>query len=68
VVVLKDGENVLLVPPKNPQALCDAIVSLYKNRDLWKKLSESGRLFVENNICWEKYAEAMFDCFVNCKK
>ncbi|MDZ4260263.1 MAG: hypothetical protein U1A25_01235, partial [Candidatus Sungbacteria bacterium] len=47
--VLTDGENALLVPPKNP--------------DLYEQLSRKGRLFVEQNISWRKYTEYMLKVF-----
>lgn len=39
----KDGENCLLVPPRDPQAFSDAILHLLENDDLRARLVESGQ-------------------------
>jgi glycosyltransferase involved in cell wall biosynthesis len=41
--VLKPGETALLVPPRDPQALADAIAHLLGSAELWLKLSRNGR-------------------------
>lgn len=46
--VLRDGEFGILVPPRNPVALAEAIVNLVIDREKYKNLSEIGRKFVEN--------------------
>lgn len=61
--VLTDGENALLVPPKSPEKIADAIIRLKDNPDLWRKLSNNGRRFVEENIRWDLYAENMVKVF-----
>ena len=37
--VIKDGENGILVPIKDSSAMCDAILSLYHNRENVYQLS-----------------------------
>ena len=61
--VLTDGENAILVPPKSPEKIAEAIIKLKENPDLWRKLSENGRKFVEKNIRWDLYAENMMKVF-----
>ncbi|MCI6336726.1 MAG: hypothetical protein MR802_02095, partial [Prevotella sp.] len=34
-----DGENGLLIPIKNPEALCDAILKLYNDRQLHQQIA-----------------------------
>jgi len=53
--VVKDGENGLLVPPKDPKALADAIVYLLRNRDVRDRMARDGRSKV-TNYSWEKVA------------
>jgi len=55
--VIKDGETGLLVPPKNPEALADAIIKLLSNEDLSKKMGENGRKLVEQNYTWKRTVE-----------
>jgi glycosyltransferase involved in cell wall biosynthesis len=55
--VLKDGENGLLVPPRDHEALANAIVYLLENEDMRSKMSENGREFVKS-YTWNRIAEA----------
>ena len=45
--VVKDGETGLLVPPADPTALADAIITLLKDRDMAKRFGEAGYQRVE---------------------
>ena len=54
--VVRDGENGLLVPPKDSEALADAIIYLLGNEDVREKMGKSGRKKVED-YSWEKIAE-----------
>ena len=54
--VVKDGENGLLVPPKDSEALADAIIYLLENEDIREKMGKNGRTKVEN-YSWDKMAE-----------
>ena len=61
--VLTDGENALIVPAKNPEAIAQAITRLITNPDLYEKLSKEGRAFVEGNISWKQYATGMMKVY-----
>jgi len=54
--VVKNGENGLLVPPKNSDALGDAIMSLLENEEIRKKMGKKGKEMVKN-YAWDKVAE-----------
>lgn len=54
--VVRDGENGLLVPPKDSDALADAIIYLLENEDVRKRMGKNGSEKVEN-YSWEKIAE-----------
>ena len=54
--VVKDGENGLLVPPRDSKILADAIIYLLENKDIREKMGNNGRRKVEG-YSWERIAE-----------
>lgn len=54
--VVKNGENGLLVPPRDSEALADAIIHLLENEDIRVKMGKNGRKKVEN-YSWKRIAE-----------
>ena len=61
--VLTDGADALLVAPREPRAIADAIARLIDNPALYRGLSKNGRVFVEKNISWERYTDQMLELF-----
>lgn len=57
--VLTDGQNAMVVPPRSPEKIADAVEKLIIDSHLYYALSVDGRKFVEENISWEKHAESM---------
>lgn len=54
--VIKHGENGLLVPPKDPEALADAIIYLLENEEEREKMGRNGRK-ISKNYSWAMIAE-----------
>jgi len=54
--VVKDGENGLLVQPRNSDALADAIIYLLENEDIREKMGKNGREKV-GDYSWKRIAE-----------
>ena len=54
--VVKDGENGLLVPPGDSEALADAIIYLLENENLRREMGNNGRKKVED-YSWKRIAE-----------
>ncbi len=48
--VVKDGQNGILVPPKDPKKLAEAILTLKKDEILREKMGEFGRKIVEEKF------------------
>ncbi len=44
----KDGYNALMIPPRNPEACCDAVLRLLDDRELRNRLAANGRNTVEH--------------------
>lgn len=63
--VIKDGETGLLVPPKNPEALAEAIIKLVQDEELSKKMGINGRGLVEEKYTWEKAVEMTEKVYLN---
>lgn len=61
--VLKDNETALLVEPKHPYQIAQAVKKLVDNPVLYGNLSRQGRKFVEENISWGRYADQMIQIF-----
>ncbi len=66
--VLTDKQNALLVPPKSPIALAAAVEQICSSPDFYTKLSREGRTFVERNISWQRYTDAMLALFHEAEK
>jgi len=61
--VLSDGENAVLVPPRRPDAIADAVQRLLLDEAQRRRLASAGRRFVESTLSWRRYAESMRSVF-----
>jgi glycosyltransferase involved in cell wall biosynthesis len=61
--ILSNGDTALLVNPKDPQEIADAIVRLVEEPELYFHLSVEGRNFVEHTMSWEKSARELLALF-----
>ncbi len=52
--VIDDNKTGLLVPPKDPKALADAIIKILTDPQLAKKMGENGYKKVKENFTWDK--------------
>jgi glycosyltransferase involved in cell wall biosynthesis len=57
---LKDGENVLLVSPSDPQALCEAACRLEEDEALRRRIGEGARA-LSATFTWEQIARRTVD-------
>ena len=54
--LVKDGENGFLVPPKDSEALAEAIIYLLENEDVREKMGQNGRDKVKD-YSWDRIAK-----------
>ena len=54
--IIADGKNGILVEPENPQALCDAMTSVWNDRELAERLACAGYVTVTQHFQWEAAA------------
>jgi glycosyltransferase involved in cell wall biosynthesis len=57
--VVVDGENGLLVPPNNVEALMTAITKLYENPKLREELGQRGRERVVQHFTWDHFRQRL---------
>jgi glycosyltransferase involved in cell wall biosynthesis len=65
VDLVKPGFNGLLVEPKNPGKLAEAIVSILSAKDYAERLGKNGKAFSEN-FTWKKSAIEYASAFQEC--
>ncbi|GAA3926545.1 glycosyltransferase family 4 protein [Litoribacillus peritrichatus] len=56
-VIIQDGETGILVEPKSPEQLADALVSLCNNRPLVTRLGENSLNSAKHDFSWDVIAE-----------
>ncbi len=61
--VVRNGVDGLVVPPRDVDALCDAIMLLYQRPDLRKEMGANGRRLVEVAYTWEHYGRRLTDFY-----
>ncbi len=55
--ICKDKENAIIITPKEPENIVEAMIAMIKDPGLRKKLGENGRKLVEKNYRWDKIAK-----------
>lgn len=55
---VKDGETGMLVDPKSPKEIRDAVIKLALDRDLWERMSSAGQAWAKN-FSWDKQIEKL---------
>lgn len=61
--VVSDGVNGLLVPPKNPEKIAQAILRLLDDETLRKSIGNAARETIEKYYTWDKIADNVLDCY-----
>ena len=51
--IIEHGKNGILVAPENPQALCDAMTTVWNDRELAERLASAGYATVKQHFQWE---------------
>lgn len=58
---VKDGETGILVNPKDPKMLADALLKIMTNENLLKEMGKKGCKRVREEFSWEKSSDKMFN-------
>jgi glycosyltransferase involved in cell wall biosynthesis len=59
--VVLDRVNGLIIPPNDPDALAEAILTLYRDRELCVKFGGAGRRRVVENFTWTHFGERLLE-------
>jgi glycosyltransferase involved in cell wall biosynthesis len=62
--LIKDGESGLLVPPRDPPALAQAVTRLLQDQELAARLATEAQRVVRKKFTIERYARDMLDVLV----
>lgn len=62
--IIENGKNGILVKPENPQALCDAMTTVWNDRGLAERLACAGYATVKQNFQWEIAAARYEELFM----
>lgn len=57
--ICKDGENAIIIAPRNPKNIVEAMITMIKYPELRKMLGENGRKLVEKNYNLDKITKEM---------
>lgn len=63
VRLLRDGENAMIVAPKNPAEIADKIKLLVKNPEKYERVAKNGQELVRTKVSWHVYAKTMEHLF-----
>lgn len=61
--VIQDGKTGILVPARNPQALAQAIINLYRDPHLAKLLGLQGRKLIEQRFSAQVFVQRMIEFY-----
>jgi glycosyltransferase involved in cell wall biosynthesis len=61
--VVVDGVNGILIPPNNGDALCEAILRLYRNPDLALKMGAAGRERAVEQFTWDHFRRRVSEAY-----
>lgn len=61
--ILKDGKSCMMIPPADPQALAEAIVTLRDNPEYAESLQKEGHDFFEKNLSQRALGERLVSLF-----
>jgi len=63
-----DGENGLIVPSKNVDAIVDVVIKLYEDKSLREKIGTVAAKTISENYTWEQYAEKVVEIYEDLLK
>jgi glycosyltransferase involved in cell wall biosynthesis len=66
--VISDGENGILIPPKSPKKMADAISMLLDDYETRRKLGKNARETIEKRFTWDLISDKVLGCYGSLMK
>jgi len=60
--VIKDGETGFLVPPRDSRAIADAVIKIFKNKDLAQKMADEAKRRIDR-FDWDRIAGQVLEVY-----
>jgi glycosyltransferase involved in cell wall biosynthesis len=61
--VVVNGLNGIIIPPNDSSALCEALLTLYKNTDLAERMGSAGRTRVVEHFTWDHFRGRILEAY-----
>jgi glycosyltransferase involved in cell wall biosynthesis len=61
--VVVDGLNGIIIPPNNSDALCEALLTLYKNRDIAERMGNAGTVRIVEHFTWDHFRRRILEAY-----
>lgn len=61
--VVDEGQTGIIVPPRNPEKLAEAVVSLLKDKEKRLEMGEKAYMKMKNELSWDKIAEKTVEVY-----
>ena len=61
--VISSGENGILIPPKSPKEMADAISMLLDDKEMRKKLGKNARETIKKRFTWDIISDNVLRCY-----
>jgi glycosyltransferase involved in cell wall biosynthesis len=61
--VVTHGQTGMLVPPKDPRAIADAVLQLYRNREATRRMADAGQRSVRERFTIDRMVDQQVECY-----
>ena len=61
--IIEDMKNGVLVPPRNPEAMAEALSKLLADKTLGKKIGEEAKIIIQKRFSWEENVRQLKEAY-----
>lgn len=66
--IVDEGKTGFIVPPRNPEALAEAVVRLLRDKDLRKKMGENAYHKLKTDLSWDRITEKTVEVYEKARR